>query len=430
MADFIPMHALPEEPDPTRARRLAWWRQARLGMFVHYGPYSVLGHGEWAMQQERILPEEYTVYGESLRPRPGAIHEWLQTAKRAGMGYAVLTAKHCDGFHLWETDQSDFHAVRLGPKRDLVGEYVQACREHGLGVGLYYCLMDWRHPDGDLCALDEQARRRFVRYTHASIGELMSRYGKIDVLWLDGPWPMPTSEQWESRELIQMVRSLQPEILINNRARLAEDFSTPEGAVAPQQPGRAWEACMTMNGDWGYSNAPTDDWHSVRDVLRMLRSASAFGGNLLLNVGPMADGSLPAPAVERWAALGSWLSVHGEAVFGELTRLDGVLEPWTNAGYWTLRGNVGYFWLLRGDPSPKFSVARVEGRVERVTVVHSGEPIVFRQTSDKLTFEGVPTLASEPSASTPVLKVEFAEPPRQQIGAGMMMLPDDKAAWW
>lgn len=430
MSQFTPVNALPEEPDPTRAARLRWWREARLGLFVHYGPYAVLGRGEWAMQQEHIPPDEYAAAAEGLRTRPGAAREWARLARDAGARYVVLTAKHCDGFHLWDTQQSPFNSVRAGPKRDLVAEHVEACRAHGLKVGLYYCLMDWHHPDGDRCAIDEVARRRFVAYTHASVLELMSRYGTIDVLWFDGPWPMPTPEQWESRALIAEVRRRQPGIVINNRARVAEDYSTPEGAIHPAGVGRAWEACMTLNGDWGYSDTPEGDYRSTRDILRMLRSAAAFGGNLLLNVGPRADGGVPEPARQRLLAVGRWLGAHGAAVYGEVTRLDGRLEPWVNTGYWTLKGNDGYYWLLRGDPSPRFSIARVEGRVRRVTVMHSGASLTFRQEPSRLVIEGVPPLSSEPHAQAPVLHVEFAEPPRQQLGAGMITLPEGSAAWW
>jgi alpha-L-fucosidase len=427
---FTPVNQLPEEPDPTRVARMQWWREARFGMFIHYGPYAVRGHGEWAMQQEHIPAEEYTPLADSLRTRPEAVREWARAAKAAGARYMVLTAKHCDGFQLWDTAQTEFNSVKRGPKRDLVAEFVKACRDEGLKVGLYYSLMDWRHPDGDRCAIDEEARKRFVAFTHANVRELMANYGKIDVLWFDGPWPMPTPEQWESRALISMVRSLQPDIIINNRARLAEDFSTPEGSVAPQNPGRAWEACMTFNGDWGYSNTPEGDWHSARDVLRMLRTATAFGGNLLLNIGPRADGSFPPEATPRLKVIGDWLKSHGEAVYGDITRLDGKVEAWVNTGFWTLRGNTGYYWLLRGDPSPNFSIARVEGQVTSVTVLHTGKPVHFTQEATRLKLEGVPPLSDEPSAQSPVLKVEFATPPRQVLGAGMLILPDDKAAWW
>jgi alpha-L-fucosidase len=430
MSTFVPMHALPELPDETRTQRLAPFKEARFGMFITFGPYAVLGRGEWVMQQEHIPAEEYTALGNQLQPKPGAVREWARLAKRAGMRYMVLTTKHCDGFHLWGTQQSDFNAVKMGPGRDLVAEYVEACRAEGLLVGLYYCLMDWRHPDGDLCAVSEDSRRRFVDYTHASVRELMTQYGKVDILWFDGPWPMATAEQWESERLIAEVRKLQPHIVINNRARRAEDFSTPEGSVDPQSPGRAWEACMTMNGDWGYSETPSGDWRSVRDILRMMRTASAFGGNILLNIGPKGDGSVPAPSLERLEALGRWLELHGEAVYGAVERLDGTLEPWTNAGYWTLKGNTGYFWLLRGNSSPAFGISRVEGEVKRITVMHSGQELQFEQTPLHLRIYGVPPLDDEPSAQTPVLKVEFHKKPRQQIGAGMLVLPDDKGAWW
>lgn len=430
MPEFTPVNQLPVEPDPTREGRMRWWNDARFGMFITYGPYAVLGRGEWAMQQEHIPAEEYTPLGDAMRTKPGAAREWAQLAHSAGMKYMVLTAKHCDGFHLWDTAQTDFCATRHGPRRDLVREYVDACREFDLGVGIYYCLMDWRHPDGDLCAIDEMARRRFVAYTHASVLELMSNYGKVDILWFDGPWPMPSAEQWESRELIKKVRRLQPDIIINNRARIAEDFGTPEGSVTPQKPGRAWEACMTFNGDWGYAATPSDDWHSVRDVLRMLRNATAFGGNLLLNIGPMADGSVPPEAFPRLKSLGAWLRTHGEAVYGQVTRIEGKLEPWVNTGFWTLKGDTGYYWLLRGYPGASFAIARVEGKVKRISLLGTGQQLEFRQEPERLIMSGLPSICTEPDAQTPVLKIEFAEEPRQQLGAGMMLLPADRAAWW
>ena len=139
MAENPPVNSLPEEADPTRAARMAWWKAARLGMFIHYGPYSVLGRGEWAMQQEYIPAEEYTALGEAMLTRPEAIREWVRLAKVAGARYVVLTAKHCDGFHLWDSAQTDFNSVKTGPKRDLVAEFVSVCREEGMRIGLYYC---------------------------------------------------------------------------------------------------------------------------------------------------------------------------------------------------------------------------------------------------------------------------------------------------
>ncbi len=420
---------LPPREDPTRAERMRWWKQARYGLFIHFGPYSVLGRGEWAMQQEHITPGEYTRWGQQFQPSPGALREIVRLASTWGMRYAVLTAKHCDGFHLWDSAQSDFCATRVGPCRDLVQEFVAACREFSLGVGLYYSLMDWRHPDGDLCALDEEARRRFVRYTHENVRELMSNYGRIDILWFDGPWPLPSSAQWESQALIAMVRRLQPHILINNRSRVAEDFSTPEGEVNPRGEGREWEACMTLNGDWGYSDTPEGDWKSSRDILRMLRTASAYGGNLLLNVGPRGDGSLPEPYFDRLGKVGAWLQQNGEAVYGETIRIGGRLEPWCNTGFWTLKENTGYFWLLRGRVRPPFALARVETPVRSISLLAGGQVLAFRQEPERLVILELPERA-DPILETPVLKIEFSGPPRQQAGAGMLLLPEDKAAWW
>lgn len=417
------------QPDPTRVERMRWWKQARYGLFIHHGPYAVLGRGEWAMQQEHITPEEYTRLADAFQPAPGHLRALVRRAADWGMRYAVLTTKHCDGFHLGDCSQSDFCATRRGPRRDLVREFVDACREFHLGVGLYYGLMDWRHPDGDRCALDEDARRRFVTYTHDNVLELMARYGKVDILWFDGPWPLPTAAQWESRELIARVRALQPHIIINNRARTPEDFSTPEGEVSPKGEGREWEACMTLNGDWGFSDTPAGDWRSARDVLRMLRTAAGFGGNLLLNVGPRADGTWPTEYDERLDRVGAWLRVHGEAVYGDVTRLGGLVEPWVNTGFWTLRGDTGYYWLLRGRVTPPFSLARVDTPVRSVSLLSTGSPLRFRQEAERLTILELPADA-DPILETPVLKVEFAGTPRQKTGGGMMLLPEDKAAWW
>lgn len=435
MANFTPVNQLPELPDPARSSRMAWWKRARLGMFIHYGPYAALGRGEWAMQQEHIKPDEYAGLADQLLTTPGSVERWVLLAAQAGCKYAVLTAKHHDGFCLWNSSQTDFNAVKRGPRRDLIRDYVDTCRSLGIKVGLYYSLMDWRHPDGDRCALDETARRRFVDWTHANVMELMTRYGKIDILWFDGPWPLPTAEQWEAAELLRKVRTAQPDILINNRARLAEDFSTVEGYLAAADGERAWEACMTLNGDWGYADTPEADYHSTRDILRMLRQATAYGGNLLLNVGPKVLGQIPDLAAERLKSVGRWLELHGEAVYGDVIRVQGIVEPWLNTGFWTLkRGEgstwIGYYWLLRGDPHGSFSIAQISPEPTRVTLMHTGQPIRVTPYGHRLRIESVPELATEPAAGAPVLRFEFPAQPKQQLGAGMMTLPPDKSAWW
>jgi len=242
----------PSKAERDRAKRMQWWHEARFGMFVHWGLYSQLGRHEWVMNRERIPVAEYEKLAETFKPKPRPARQWARLAAKAGMKYMVMTTKHHEGFCLWDTAQTDYNAARCGPGRDLVREYVDACREFGLKIGFYYSLMDWHHPDGARCARSERARRRFLDFTQGCVRELMSNYGKIDIMWYDVSWPLGSPELWESRKMNRMVRRLQPEILINNRSQLPEDFGTPEEHITAAEAGRAWEACMTFNGAWGW----------------------------------------------------------------------------------------------------------------------------------------------------------------------------------
>jgi len=273
MAESAKMSA--EEKD--RRRRLKWFREARFGMFIHWGLYAQLGRHEWVMNRERIPVEEYEKLAATWKPRPNAPREWAMLAKRAGMRYMVMTTKHHEGFCLFDTKHTDYNAARRGPGRDLVAEYVEAARAEGLRVGFYYSLMDWHHPDGARCLKNEAARRRFVDYTHGLVRELCTNYGKIDILWYDVAWPLD-AEGWESAKMNAMVRELQPDIIINNRSKLPEDFQTPEQHITPAEEGRMWESCMTMNDSWGYTPIDTN-WKSAWRVVAMLRQAAAGGGN-------------------------------------------------------------------------------------------------------------------------------------------------------
>lgn len=235
----------------TRDQRMKWWRDARYGMFVHYGIYSVYGKHEWAMAEENWDPAEYAKYVDGFQPVEGCCREWAKLAKAAGMKYMVLTTRHHEGFCLWDSKINSFNSVNYGPHRDIVKEFVDACREYGLGIGFYSTLMEWRHPDSSKCAYAGEARRRYQAYIMGLNEELMSNYGKIDILWYDVPDPMESQEGWNALEMNQRIRELQPDIIINNRSFLPEDFTTPEGNVIPAD--KDWEACMTFNGlSWGY----------------------------------------------------------------------------------------------------------------------------------------------------------------------------------
>jgi len=401
---------------------MQWWYEARFGMFVHWGLYSQLGRHEWVMNRERIPVKEYEKLAGTWHVKRRPARDWARLAKKAGMKYMVMTTKHHEGFCLWDTRMTDYNAVRQTPGRDLVREYVEACREFGLKIGFYYSLMDWHHPDGARCANDEAARRRFVDFTQGCVRELMSNYGKIDVLWYDVSWPLPTPEAWESRKMNRMVRRLQPHIIMNNRSQLPEDFGTPEERIVAEKRGRAWEACMTFNGSWGYMPcAPSEDWHSVRDVLRMLSTVGAGQGNLLLNIGPAPDGSIPREAPERLLPVGKWLARNGEAVYGALDRTGGSLEH-NPLGWWTRKGRTAYFWCSRW-PGRELALGGFRTRLKKASLLATGKAVDFEQQGNRLVLRGLPEKSPDRAAGVTVLKLEFAAPPRQKLGAGCVVLP-------
>src|SRR3954452_21783896 len=217
--------------DPAdQARRMKWWHDARFGMFIHWGLYSVLGRHEWAMEQEGIPVAEYEQLAKKFNPKPNTARAWARLAKQAGQKYMVMTTKHHEVFCHFDTKTTSYCAPKQAAGRDLVREYVEAARAEGMRVGFYYSLMDWHHPDGARCATDEAARRRFVDYIHTHIRELLTNYGKIDVLWYDVSWPLDVNG-WESEKMNKMVFDLQPDIIVNNRNKLAGDFATPEQRI-------------------------------------------------------------------------------------------------------------------------------------------------------------------------------------------------------
>jgi len=417
----MPAKTARKKTDRDRERRLRWFREARFGMFITWGTYSQLGRCEWVFNRERIPPAEYEALADTWKPKRRPAREWAHLAKKAGMKYMVMTTKHHDGFCLWDSRQTDYNAAKRGPGRDLVAEYVDACREYGLKVGLYYSLADWHHPDGWRCWSDEQARRRLVKFTHGCVRELCSDYGKIDILWYDGNWPLD-AKGWESRKMNRMVREFQPGIIINNRSSLPEDFGTPEGHVQAED--RMWEACMTFNGSWGWMPTLDEDWASVRGVLSMLRTASAGAGNLLLNIGPKPDGSVPEVAAERLMPVGKWLAKHSEAVYGHVDRADGRFE-WNTTGEWSLKGTTAYLWARRWV-GPEIAIGGFRGTVKKITVMDTGKPAQFEQSRQRLVIKGLPKTNPDKIANVAVLKIECKSKPSQKNGPFAVLLRDAK----
>ena len=394
----------PEEKD--RIRRMKWWHQAKFGMFIHWGLYSLIGRHEWAMENEGIPVAEYEKLAKKFNPKPNAARDWAKLAKRAGMKYMVMTTKHHEGFCLFDTKLTDYCASKQACGRDLVAEYVNAAREQGLRIGFYYSLMDWHHPDGAKCANDESARKRFVKYIHGQVRELMTNYGKIDILWYDVNWPL-TPEQWEAAEMNRMVRELQPDIIINNRTGLPEDFSTPEQHVRGEPEGRAWEACMTMNDSWGYHKAD-DAWKTPKRILRNLITCARDGGNYLLNIGPKPDGSVPEESVRILNTIGGWMDKYGHTIYGA-ERCNVKRSAFAN---FTRKGNTLYvhvhFW-----PGQEWAIGGLRTKVLSAKILPKGEPVDYEQDEFRVKFSGLPEEAPDNPIS--VLELECASVPVQDM---------------
>ncbi len=321
--------------------RLAWFEQARFGLFIHWGLYSLAARHEWVQSRECIPPADYERYLRFFEPDLFDPGEWARRARRAGMRYMVVTSKHHEGFCLWDTALTDFKATNTPAGKDLLRPLLDAFRAEGLRVGLYHSLLDWHHPEFPLDGFhplrdDPEARRResgrdirkYAEYLHGQVRELLTGYGKIDILWMDFSYSSTDwgwargkgRDDWRSEELIRMVRELQPDIVLNDRLEIGGDFKTPE-QVQPEEPVRIdgkpvlWEACQTFNGSWGYDR-DNCDWKSVDLLVRMLVDAVSKGGNMLLNVGPTARGTWEPAAVERLEGIGEWMDLHGRSIYG------------------------------------------------------------------------------------------------------------------
>lgn len=395
---------------------MRWWHEAKFGMFIHWGLYSVIGQHEWALEVEGIPISQYEILAKHFTPKPNAARDWARLAKRAGQKYMVMTTKHHEGFCMFDSKLTDYCAPKQGPGRDLVREFVEAARAEGLRVGFYYSLMDWHHPDGARCATDEAARKRFVAYTHGLIRELMSNYGKIDILWYDVDWPL-TPEQWESEAMNKMVFELQPEIVVNNRNGLPGDFSTPEQHIQAAEQGRSWETCMTLNDSWGYQRSD-DSWKSPKTVLRNLATCAQGGGNYLLNIGPKPDGSVPEESVQILQTVGEWLGRNGNSIYGT----DRGNFSWGTFSNFTRRGNTLYIhvyywtghtpaaqWLSYFQPATVVALGGLTAKVKSAKLLKGGTPVHFEQTELNVRFSGLP--ADAPDSPITVIEVECDSEP-------------------
>lgn len=324
---------------------MAWWRDARFGMFVHWGLYAIPAgqwngagkttHGEWIRDSARVPVEEYDQLRLRFNPTRFDADSWAALARQAGMKYLVITSKHHDGFCLFDSKYTDWDTMSTPYQRDILSQVAEACRRQDVVPCWYHSIMDWHHPDYLPRRTWETDRPvgdadfdRFVEYLHAQVTELLTRYGPIGIMWFDGEWEATWNHAY-GQSLYDLCRKLQPDVIVNNRvdvgrggmagmsdAGYAGDYGTPEQEVpATGLPGVDWETCMTMNANWGY-NSHDSNWKSTGQLIQLLVDIASKGGNFLLNVGPRADGTFPPQAVTRLAEIGDWMKINGESIYG------------------------------------------------------------------------------------------------------------------
>ncbi|MFC5653626.1 alpha-L-fucosidase [Paenibacillus solisilvae] len=418
----------------------AWFTQDRFGLFIHWGLYSMGARHEWLQSRERMGLEKYSKYFKRFDPDLYDPHMWAELASEAGMRYMVATTKHHEGFCLWDSAHTGYKATNTPAGRDLLSPMVDAFRERDMRIGFYHSLIDWHHPHYtvdpkhplrfDQQFIEESKRRDFAQYRaylHAQTKELLTRFGSIDLLFYDFSFPEEAGlpgkgkEDWGSEELVRLIRSLQPQILLNDRLQTGGDITTPEQYMPKEWVklnGKkvVWETCHTFSGSWGYYR-DEESWKSVESLVKMLIDAVSKGGNLLLNIGPNARGEIDERSIDRLKSIGKWMKRHSRSIYG-CTEAPGTFDcpqdcrltynPSTNRMYvhvysWPFKnihlkgfaGKVEYAQLLNDASEIKFK----EGVVESSMIDGA-----YRESRDESTLMlSIPV--KKPDVTVPVIEL-------------------------
>lgn len=362
------LSSIPGESKASYEQRLKWWREARFGIFIHWGPVSLKGT-EIGWSRGREIPVEvYDNLYKQFNPKKFNPKKWAMLFKRAGAKYVVIVAKHHDGFSMFDSSLTNYDAMNTPAKRDFIGELVKSCRKEKLRVMFYYSLCDWHHPDY------REDFKRYLNFVFGQIRELCLKYHP-DGIWFDGGWEH-TAQEWRSAELINMIHSILPKAIINNRAGLPADYDTPEQEVGAFNSNRAWESCITLGTQWAWK--PNDKIKSLKQCLRLLVSCAGGDGNLLLNVGPTPEGEIEERQAKRLEEIGNWLAKYGEGIYGTK---GGPFMP-GNWGASTHKGNVIYLFVFNfaGD---RLELPPIKKKVKKISLLIGGKAIV-EQNEKKL----------------------------------------------
>ena len=411
-----------EESKQDRDARMKWWREARFGMFIHWGVYSVPagfyhqkpvgGIGEWIMNRGKIPVAEYAEFTKQFNPVKFNADEWVRIAKGAGMKYMVITSKHHDGFAMFHSKASPYNIYDATPfQRDPLAELAAACRKEGIKLGFYYSQnQDWHHPGGDASGghWDKAQDGDYTKYIDEiavpQVKEILSNYGEFPaVLWWDTSGKISKEN---ATKLYDVVKELRPNIIMNNRlgGGFRGDTETPEQYIPPTGfKDRDWETCMTMNNTWGYKR-DDDNWKSTETLIRNLADIASKGGNYLLNVGPTSEGRIPGPSVERLAAVGRWMKVNGEAIYGTASSPFPSL-PWGRATRKVApQGTTLYLHVFAWPANGKLLVPDLENKALKAWLLADKTPLAAANSAEGVVIE-VPSTASDPIDTVVVLQV-------------------------
>ena len=374
----------------------SWFVHDRFGMFIHWGLYALPARHEWVKSREQVSDEDYEAYFRHFDPDLYDPDLWARAAARAGMKYFVVTTKHHDGFCLWDTAQTDYKVTNTPCGRDLLRPMVEAFRREGFRTGFYHSLLDWHHPHYPIDSFHPQRGlpdakelnrkrdiRQYQKYLHAQVKELLTGFGKVDALWFDYSFPRQESEygfpgkgkaDWQSEELLKLIRSLQPGVLVNDRLEIDQDFKTPEQFqpldwVRVKGKPVVWESCHTFSGSWGYHRDEAT-WKNPAQLIQLLVNSVACGGNLLMNVGPTGRGEFDERALSALDVYAAWMRRHSRSIYG-CTQSD--YKPPADCRY-TRNGNRLYLhifnWPFRHIPLPGLA-----GKVEYAQLLHDASEI-------------------------------------------------------